>query len=180
MGSKKIYKMLQHWFPELAAQEIPSAEQRFKYPAFLAWLCVKMTQPQRCYVMHLDPQHYYENGLSCCALLQDHGIDVAEIQAVIRERSTPLFRHYEQHKQVIGRHCDLRSQVYGIVLQEISKLLKNLNYELLLLSASEYHWMAVPNQADEIDQFCRMFEKQFKHAHKNIEHYQLQNWSWST
>lgn len=180
MGNKKMYRMLQHWFPELLSQALPPSVQRDQYAIFLEWLCLKVSSPERCYTMYLDPQHYYENGLSRSAILQDHHIDVAQVQALIRERITPLFRHYEQHKQVIGQHCDLRSQVYDIVLQEISKLLKSLNYELLLLCAADYHWMAVPNQAEEIDQFCRLFEKQFKHAHKNIEHYQPENWVWST
>lgn len=180
MGSKKLYKMLQHWFPELIDHELPSAEQRDQYAVFLEWLWIRDANPERHYVMYLDPQHYYENGLNCSALIQDHRIDTVQVQRLIRERITPLLRHYEQHKHVIGTHCDFRGQVYDIVLQEICKLLKSLNYELLLLCATDYHWLAVPNQPEEIDRFCRLFEKQFKHAHKNIEHYQLQNWSWST
>lgn len=181
MGIQSMYKLLQQWFPELAYRDLPSKQQRSKYEVFRHWLHV-IAGPHtfRSYLMSMHTEQYLQNGLNQSAILQDLAVDVGMVQQQISARCQPIFAHYEKYKHVIGSHCDLYSQINDIVIEEIFILLKRLNYALLLIYGSQYHWLAVPNDEVQIDHFCRLFNQHFKDQNQNIEHYQPRHWSWST
>ncbi|WP_445116006.1 hypothetical protein [Acinetobacter sp. WZC-1] len=181
MDDKKIYQLLQHWFPALKARKIPKKKHRRDYEMFLEWLYnEKMDDPHSGYLMHIDQQQYVANGLRSCAVLQQHAVNIEKIQQHVEQRVTPLFSHYEKYQQVIGKYYSLQCQVYDIVMEEIFNAVKSVGHEMLLIHAAEYYWMAIPEDDVKIEKFCRLFEKQFKDYGIRIEHYQLYECSRST
>lgn len=172
MDDKKIFKILQQWFSVLELREIPKKKDRRNFEQFLAWISAeKLAQDFHAYLMSVDAKNPYENGLEKCATLQHKNIDIALIQQGIRKKTTPLYAHYEQHKEVIGKYYNVNDQVFDLIFEEIFTLLKSQNLELLLIYADLTYWMAVPNDDVKIHKFCKSFTKQFKDEGVCIEHY---------
>lgn len=181
MGTQSMYKLLQQWFPELSYRDLPPKQQREQYDVLIEWLAVS-TGPQdfRSYLMRMHSEQYLQNGLNHSAILQDLAVDTTITQQQIHARCLPIYEHYDKYKQVIGVHCDQYGQMHDIVIEEIFKLLKGLNYAMLLVYGTEYHWLAVPNHEVQIASFCRLFNQYFKDQDQNIEHYRPRPWSWNT
>lgn len=172
MDDKKIFKILLEWFPVLKQREIPKKKHRQLFQQFLTWNAAeKVAKHPYAYLMSVDAENPYENGLERCAILQQMNIDIGLTQQKIRNRTTPLYQHYEHHKQVIGKYYNVNAQALDIVFEEIYTLLKSQNFELLIIYAETAYWMAVPDQDVKIHKFCKSFSKQFKHEGICIEHY---------
>ena len=172
MDDKKIFKILQKWFSVLELREIPKKKYRRNFEQFLAWISAeKLSKDVHTYLMFVDAKNPYENGLEKCAHLQHKNIDIGLIQQGIRKKTTPLYAHYEQHKEVIGKYYNVNDQVFDLIFEDIYALLKSQNLELLLIYADMTYWMAVPNDDVEIHKFCKSFTKQFKRDGVCIEHY---------
>lgn len=172
MDDKKIFKILQGWFPLLKHHEIPKKKYRGDFQQFRAWLATEQAgQHEHAYLMSIDVENPYENGLERCAMLQHKNIDMGLIQQSIRNRATPLYQHYQKHKEVIGKYYNVNAHVFDIVFEEIYAFLKLQNFELLIIYAETAYWMAVPDEDVRIHKFCKSFSKQFKHEGICIEHY---------
>ena len=172
MDDKKIFKLLQRWYPALELKKIPKKKQRCIFQQFQAWLFAEaVTQHEPAYLMAVDAENPHENGLERCAVLQHSQIDISRTQQDIRQRTMPLYQHYEQHKQVIGKYYNVDAQVFDIVFEEIYELLKAHHFELLIIYAETAYWMAVPEDEVKIRKFCKAFAKQFKAEGICIEHY---------
>ena len=172
MDDKMIFKILQRWFSVLELREIPKKKYRCNFEQFLAWISAeKLGKDFHAYLMSVDSENPYENGLEKCAYLQHKNIDIGLVQQAIRKKTTPLYEHYEQHKEVIGKYYNVNDQVFDLVFEEIFTLLKSQNLELLLIYADRTYWMAVPNDDVKIHKFCKSFTKQFKDEGVCIEHY---------
>ena len=172
MDDKKIFKILQGWFPLLKQRKIPKKKCRTNFQQFLAWIASeKVAQHEHAYLMSVDSENPYENGLEQCAMLQHINIDMGLTQQEIRKRTTPLYKHYETHKAVIGKYYNVNAHVFDIVFEEIYNFLKSQNYELLIIYADTAYWMAVPDEDVKIHKFCKSFSKQFKDEGICIEHY---------
>lgn len=172
MDDKKIFRLLQEWFPVLKQQEIPKKKHRDIFQDFLAWVKAEKVNKQNCaYLMSVDVENPYENSLEHCAVIQHINLDIGLTQQKIRERVTPLYQHYEKHKDVIGKYYNVDAHAFDIVFEEIYNLLKSQNFELLIIYAEKAYWMAVPDQDVKIHKFCKSFSKQFKHEGICIEHY---------
>lgn len=181
MDDKKIFKILQHWFPELQQRDIPKKKNRKSFDVFLNWLeAEKFGGRFRAYLMKIDRMKFQENEIERSAIFHEYAVDSSNLQTQIRERTKPLFEHYEQHKEVIGRYYNVQDQVYDIVFEEILKVARQHDYELLLIYAEDYHWLLVPNQDHKIEKFCKHFNKQFHDQDVSIEHYALFDCSRST
>lgn len=172
MDDKKIFKILQRWFSVLEFREIPKKKYRCNFEQFLVWISAeKLGKDFHAYLMSVDSENPYENGLEKCAHLQHKNLDIGLVQQAIRKKTTPLYEHYEQHKEVIGKYYNVNDQVFDLVFEEIFMLLKSQNLELLLIYADRTYWMAVPNDDVKIHKFCKSFTKQFKDEGVCIEHY---------
>lgn len=172
MDDKKIFKILQGWFPLLEQREIPKKKHRHFFEQFLAWMAAeKVANHFQAYLMSVDSENPHENGLERCAILQHMNIDMGLTQQKIRKRTTPLYEHYKKHKETIGKYYNVNAQAFDIVFEEIYALLKSQNLELLIIYAEAAYWMAVPNEDVEIHKFCKSFSKQFKDEAICIEHY---------
>ncbi|MEG0132130.1 MAG: hypothetical protein RR677_11745 [Acinetobacter sp.] len=181
MDDKKIFKILQHWFPELLDRKIPKKKKRKDFEEFLGWLVAeKVVNHLRAYVMKIDRHTFHENEIERSAVFQDHHLDSQHIQSTIRLRAKPILEHFEKHKSIIGRYYNVQDQVFDIVFEEILTILKLHNFELLLIYADDYYWLAVPNQDHKIEKFCKHFNKQFHDEDITIEHYALFDCSRST
>lgn len=168
MDDKKIFKILQKWFPVLEQQDIPKKKHRRIFQQYLVWISA---EPVNQYVMMVDAENPYENGLEQCAILQQMKIDIAVLQQEIRQKTMPLYEHYEKHKAVIGKYYSVNDQVFDLIFEEIYMLLKAQNFELLFVYAEKTYWMIVPNDDVKIYKFCKSFTKQFKDEGVSIEHY---------
>ena len=174
MDDKKMYKILQMWFPELEKRKIPKKEQRHSFTEFLAWIIGHKEKHQDTrYLMTISRHAYVQNELEKSALLQARAVSVVDIQQRICQRAQPIVEHVEAHKAMIGRYYNVQDQVFDIVFEEITQLLASAQMELLLIYAQDYHWIAVPNDADKIEKFCRYFDKQFKSEQISIEQYSI-------
>ena len=174
MDNKKIYKILQEWFPVLAKRKIPKKEHRQVFTHFLAWMLGdKEKQQQAIYLMTIHRDDDTHNGLELCALLQRYGEEVHQTQQRIRQRKAPILAHFEQHKAMIGRYYHVQDQVFDIVFDEMMQLLATKEMELLLIYAQHYHWIAVPKDANKIEKFCHCFNQQFKAEQISIEQYSI-------
>ncbi|WP_425916680.1 hypothetical protein [Acinetobacter sp. TSRC1-2] len=172
MDDKKIFKLLQEWFPVLELKEIPKKKNRHSFQQFLMWMpAEKVGKHFQTYLMSVDAENPHDNGLERCAVLQHMNIDIGLTQQKIRKRTMPLYQHYEQHKQVIGKYYNVNAQAFDIVFEEIYALLKSQNFELLIIYAETAYWMAVPDQDVKIHKLCKSFSKQFKDEGICIEHY---------
>ena len=181
MDEKKIYKILQDWFPELHNRKLPEKDSRGEFSTFLQWIHPeKMANRYRAYLMTVVADSPFEHELEKCALLQNRGLDLLPVHTQIRERVNPLFAHYEKHKAVIGKYYNVMDQAFDIVFEEIVKLLECYNMDLLIIYAEKYHWIAVPEDAEKIEKFCKLFNKQFADLDVSIEHYALFDCSRST
>lgn len=183
MDDKKIYQLLQEWFPELNVLKIPPKKMRRDFEVFNDWLSPRdITVPSgedesqeykyRGYFLSIDRDQHMDNGIETCALFQDLGVDPNEIQNRIELRTDPLFEHYEKFKDLLGDFYALRSHVYDIVLEEIYKQVIKYGYRMLLIYAADQIWIAVPDQPKKIKKFIKLFEKQFKDVHPTIEYYE--------
>ncbi|RZG75596.1 hypothetical protein EXU29_01685 [Acinetobacter wuhouensis] len=183
MDDKKIYQLLQAWFPELESLKIPKKKMRRDFETFYYWLSPQdITEPTteddlqeykyRGYFLSIDRDQHFDNGIEVCALFQDLNVDVEAIQNRIELRTAPLFEHYEKYKDLIGNFYALRSHVYDIVLEEIYNEVRKHGYRMLLIYASEQIWMAVPDQQKKIAQFIKLFRKQFIGSRPSIEYYE--------
>lgn len=181
MDDKKIFKILQHWFPELLERKIPKKEKRKDFEEFLGWLVAeKVANHLRAYMMKIDRHAFHENEIERSAVFQYYNVDSQNLQTTIRQRAKPILAHFEKHKAVIGRYYNVQDQVFDIVFEEILTLLKVHNFELLLIYADDYYWLAVPNEDHKIEKFCKHFNKQFHDEDISIEHYALFDCSRST
>ena len=181
MDDKKIFKILQHWFPELLERKIPKKKKRKDFKEFLGWLVAeKVANHLRAYMMKIDRHAFHENEIERSAVFQDYNLDSQNLQTTIRQRAKPILAHIEKHKAVIGRYYNVQDQVFDIVFEEILTLLKVHNFELLLIYADDYYWLAVPNEDHKIEKFCKHFNKQFQDEDISIEHYALFDCSRST
>ena len=181
MDDKKIFKILQHWFPALEQRDIPKKKHRKRFVEFLNWIeAEKFGGRFRAYLMKIDRMQFHENEIERCAVFHEYAVDSLGIQTQIRERAKPLFDHYEVHKDVIGRYYNVQDQVYDVVFEEILKQARQHNHELLLIYAEDYYWLIVPNHEYKIEKFCKCFNKQFHDEDVSIEHYALFDCSRST
>ena len=172
MDDKKIFQILQGWFPLLEQREIPKKKHRHFFQQFLEWMAAeKVANHFQAYLMSVDSENPHENGLERCAILQHMNIDMGLTQQQIRKRTTPLYEHYKKHKEVIGKYYNVNAQAFDIVFEEIFTFLESKNLELLIIYADTAYWMAVPNEDVEIHKFCKSFSKQFKDEGICIEHY---------
>jgi hypothetical protein len=169
MDDKKIFKILQSWFPELAEQSIPKKKYRQTFQQFLAWILPESIADH--YLMSVVFKSPLDNQLQQSAVLKDLALNFEDIQQNIQNRIQPLYAHYEKHKEVIGKYYNINDQVFDLVLEEICVLLKRHDFALLLIYADATYWMAVPNQDVKIYKFCKSFSKQFKNEGICIEHY---------
>lgn len=183
MNDKKIYQLLQEWYPELESLKIPNKKFRRNFNNFCEWLSPKrIEQPvgedgvqeykYRGYFLSIDRNQHFENGIENCALFQDLNVDVNEIQNRIELRTEPLFEHFEKYKDLIGNFYALRSHVYDIVLEEIYNEVIKHGYRMLLIYAADQTWMAVPDDAKKIDKFITLFRNQFLDSNPTIEFYE--------
>ncbi len=183
MDDKKIYQLLQTWFPELELLKIPKKKMRRDFETFYYWLSPQdISEPAteddlreykyRGYFLSIDRDQHFDNGIETCALFQDSNVDVDAIQNRIELRTAPLFEHFEKYKDLIGNFYALHSHVYDIVLEEIYNEVRKQGYRMLLIYASEQIWMAVPDQPKKIQQFMKLFRKQFIGSHPSIEYYE--------
>ena len=181
MDNKKIYQMLQQWFPELRQRPLPKKKHREQFEVFINWLYPeKMGGRYSTFLMKINRNEFHENEIERCAIFHEFSTDSSIIQTRIRQRAQPLFEHYEQHKEAIGRYYNVQDQVYDIIFEEILLEARRHQYELLLIYAEDYYWLLVPNHDDEIEKFSRRFNKQFKDEDISIEHYALLDCPWST
>lgn len=172
MNDKKIFKLLQEWFPALELREIPKKKYRPIFQQFLAWMSAeKLGKHSQAYLMSVDAENPHENGLEQCAIFQLTNSDIGLAQQQIRKRTTPLYEHYKKHKEVIGKYYNVNAQAFDIVFEEIFTFLESKNLELLIIYADTAYWMAVPNEDVKIHKFCKSFSKQFKDEGICIEHY---------
>ncbi len=170
MDDKKIYKLLQSWFPELQTRKIPKAKNRRDFEQFRLWLIAeKQGKHERAFLMPLNPTQVLENHLANNAVLQDLKLNFAVLQQQLRVQIEPLLAHYAQHKQVIGKYYNVNEQVLEIALREICMQLHGAGSELLVIYAEHPYWIAVPAGAEKIEKFCKKFEKQFKNEQIAIE-----------
>lgn len=181
MDDKKIFKILQRWFPELESRGIPKKGARRNFETFIEWMIPeKLANRYRAYLMKINRHTFQENEIERSAIFQDYHCDHQALQHQIRERAKPLLEHFEKHKEIIGRYYNVQDQIFDLVFEEILTKLKTQNFELLLIYADHYYWLAVPNQDHKIDKFCKHFNKQFQDEDISIEHYALFDCSRST
>lgn len=181
MDNKKIYQMLQQWFPELRQRPLPKKKHREQFEVFINWLYPeKVGGRYSAFLMKINRNEFHENEIERCAIFHEFSTDSSIIQTRIRQRAQPLFEHYEQHKEAIGRYYNVQDQVYDIIFEEILLEARRNQYELLLIYAEDYYWLLVPNHDDKIEKFSRRFNKQFKDEDISIEHYALLDCPWST
>lgn len=180
MDNKKVYMILQHWFPKLIQQDLPIRSLRAHYEEMVHWLSRGVPSAvSKQYLMVIAKDQYHENGLHNCAVLKNHTAEVDQTQLKIWSRVANMIQYYDRYKDEIGRNCSLKLQIYDVVFEEIYYLLQKLNYELLLIRGEEYHWLAVPNDQDNIDLFCCLFDRLFADQGWCIEHYQPNQDLWS-
>lgn len=179
MDDKKIYKILQHWFPLLRNAEVPKKKDRQSFETFLQWMDAAVFGNQ-CYLMKMKPDHFFDNELEKSTIFQDERVDIECLKQKIIAKAQPILEHYEQHKNVIGRYYNVHDQVLDIVLEEILDLAQQYKFELLLIYAEDYYWLLVPDDEAKIEKFCKAFSKQFKHQEIKIEHYEKYQCSRST
>lgn len=179
MDSKKIYLILQHWFPKLNQYDLPPRAMRGSYDVLLRWL-----QPDAealaatHFLMNIQSTQDQKYGLFDSALLRDNPSELAQTLSNIQVKIVGIAQYYQQHQAQMGRHCCMQGQIYQAILAEIYLLLQRLNYELLLISAEQYHWLAVPDNQDLIDSFCYCFTRLFAAEGYSIEHYQANSHLW--
>lgn len=179
MNDKKIYKILQHWFPLLRNAEMPKKKHRQNFETFVQWMEIA-TLGDQCYLMSMKTDHFFENELEKSTVFQDERVDLEVLQKKIATKAQPILEHYAQHQHVIGRYYNVNDQVLDIVLEEILAVAQPLNFELLLIYAERYYWLLVPNDEVKIEKFCKAFNKQFKEHNIVIEHYEHYECSRST
>lgn len=193
MNDKKIFKILQKWFPELKGKELPKKKERRNYEYFYYWLAPteiktpdQPSDPEeyqekryRGYLLDIDRQQHFSNGVESSAVFQDYGVDAEAIQNRIEVKTEPLFEHYEKYKDLIGDYYALNSHVIDIVLKEIYGEIKRINHRMILISTLSFDWLAVPDQLEEIEEFIRLFQKQFKNPAPRIEVYEVFDLSFS-
>lgn len=182
MSDKRIYRLLQEWFPELLTVKIPKKNIRRDFDAFCDWMAPKRITVStdegdhqyryRGYFLGIDRSQHFDNGIETCALFQDFNVDVNEIQNRIERRTEPLFEHYEKYKKLIGDFYAIHSHVYDVVLEEIYNEVRKHGYRMLLIYAADQMWLAVPDQPKKIEQFIELFRKQFKGMSLSIEYYE--------
>jgi len=181
MDDKKIFKILQNWFPELEQREIPKRKSRKQFVKFMNWLAAEKSDGYfRAYIMKMDRMKFHQNEIEYSAVFQDQDIDSHHVQTLIYQRTKQLMEHFEKHKNIIGRYYNVEDQVFDIVFEEILKKLKLYDFELLLIYAEDYYWLAVPNEDVKIQKFCKNFNKQYLEENISIEHYELFDCSRST
>ena len=171
MDDKKIYKIMQKWFPEFQDQKIPPKKERFSFENFYVWGQLASGEQQPLYLMRIDLLDYLDNGIQQSAVFQRKRVNTALVQTVIAEKVKPLQEHYEKYKQIIGHYYNLNDQIYDVVFEEILKSAKSIGYEMLLIYADSYYWIAVPDDEVRIEKLIKHFEKQFKSEDISIEHY---------
>lgn len=172
MDDKKIFKILQYWFPELTQQKIPKKDNRHIFQQFSHWLMIAEENVQSYkYLMHFNGESSDDHQLQHCMILKQLSVDSSIIQQRIQAKIAPLRLHYEKHKDIIGQYYNLNDQIFDLVFEEISALLTLQAHELLIIYAEQIYWMAVPDQQVKIRKFCKYFNKQFKSEGICIEHY---------
>ncbi|WP_173910954.1 hypothetical protein [Acinetobacter sp. Marseille-Q1618] len=171
MDDKKIYKILQHWFPLLKNEDIPKKKHRQNFENFLQWM-KEASFADQFYMMKMQPDCFFENQMEKSTIFQDFQIDLAVLKSNIEAKAAPILAHYEQHKAVIGRYYNVNDQILDIVLEEILTVAQPIQFELLLIYAEDYYWLLVPNDEAKIEKFCKSFNKQFKDQNVMIEHYE--------
>ncbi len=169
MDDKKIFKILQDWFPVLTKQGIPKKKHRQNFQQFLTWILAESEKGS--HLMSVVFKSPLDNQLQRCAVLKTLKLNFEDIQQRIEDRVMPLNAHYEKHKDTIGKYYNINDQIFDLVFEEIDTVLKHHNFELLLIYADATYWMAVPNQDVKIHKFCKSFSKQFKNEGICIEHY---------
>lgn len=181
MNTKQIYLILNTWFPELTHYPMPDRQQRMQFDVLIQWLSSpKQYHRPRRYVMTINQQLAPELDLHHNAVIQDLMFDLAQFQNRIKLASSKIIQHYEKYKQSIGSHCNLSGHIIENFFKELSMILIPVQYQLLLIYGEKQHWLAVPNDVDQIEQFCLLFNKQFRAFGQNIELYQIRQLSWST
>lgn len=174
MHEKKIYKILKDWFPQLADREIPAKKRLGKFKHFLWFMKAERSGKRiRSYILKIDYNAYWDNGLEYCSVLQDTNIETNPIQTKIRNQVLPIIEHYEKYKDVIGRYYNLNEQINDIVIRELYSVTQHCEYEMLLICAEHYYWMLVPSDDKKIGKFCKKFNEQFKDESVTVEHYVL-------
>lgn len=180
MDEKKIYKILQTWFPVLEQQKIPIKELRRNYPNFVNWLSYKeFSDSTHAYLMVLHSQLNHAYILEKSTVFQNSEINLDEISSRIQTRLSPLLEHYEKYQSVIGRYYIVQEQINDIVMEEIYHAAQSIDYAVLLIHGHESYWLLVPDDEVKINKFCLRFNKQFKHEAHHIEHYEPIAQSWS-
>ncbi|MDM1758015.1 MULTISPECIES: hypothetical protein [unclassified Acinetobacter] len=171
MDDKKIYKILQHWFPLLKNAEIPKKKYRKNFSDFLQWI-KEENFATLLYMMKMQPDCLFENEMEQSAVLQDFQIDLTVLKDNIAAKADPILAYFEQHKAVIGRYYDVNEQILDILLEEVLTVAEQIDYQLLLVYAEAYYWLLVPNDEAKIEKFCKSFNQQFKDHNILIEHYE--------
>ena len=170
MNDKKIYKILQQWFPELDFKKVPKESQRRDFSHFKAWMMTEKNKAySRSYLMAVHPEHALDSQIHQAAVLQDLAIDLDKAQFEIMQAVQPMLYHYEKNKDKIGKNYQVQEQVIELILSHIYERLLAHNYKMLLIYADQYYWIAVPEHAEKINKFCKKFEKQFKDEQLKIE-----------
>lgn len=171
MDDKKIYKILQHWFPLLKNADIPKKKHRQNFADFMQWM-KDASFANHSYIMKMQPDCFFENEMQHSTILQDFQIDIARLKKNITAKADPILAHFEQHKAVIGRYYNVNDQILDIVLEEVLTVAEQIQFALLLVYADDYYWCLVPNDEAKIEKFCKSFNKQFKDQNIMIEHYE--------
>lgn len=172
MDDKKIYQWLQSWYPELQTRKIPKSKNRRSFEQLSLWLLSeKKAQDERSFIMTFDPLDFTEADLARSAVLQDLQIDTVQMHHDIVKQTQPIYTHYEKSKQLLGKYYNVQEQLAEIILNAIYQELSTYKYELLLICAEQYYWLAVHQDAEKLHKFLKRFEKQFKAEDIAIHHY---------
>ncbi|RLL50183.1 hypothetical protein D9K79_00020 [Acinetobacter cumulans] len=181
MNDKKIYKILQEWFPELDFKKVPKESQRRDFEHFKAWMMTEKNKGYtRTYLMALHPEHALESHIHQAAVLQDLALDLEKAQFEIMQAVQPTLYHYEKNKANIGKNYQVQEQVIEMILSKIYERLDAYNFRMLLIYADQYYWIAVPAHAEKLNKFCKKFEKQFKAEQLKIELFSMSDCLQST
>ncbi|KAF1027693.1 MAG: hypothetical protein GAK29_00504 [Acinetobacter bereziniae] len=80
MDDKKIYKILQHWFPELKQRDVPKKKSRQSFEEFLNWIAAeKFGGRFRAYLMKIDRMEFHENQIERSAVFHEYAVDSLRI-----------------------------------------------------------------------------------------------------
>lgn len=172
MDDKKIYQWLQSWYPELQTRKIPKSKNRRSFEQLSLWLLSeKEEQQERSFIMTFDPLNFTEANLANSAVLQDLDVSISDMYHHIAKQIQPIYSHYEKSKQLLGKYYNVQEQLAEIILNAIYHELSTYKYELLLVCAERYYWLAVHQDAEKLPKFLKKFDKQFKAEDVTIHHY---------